>query len=1146
MAMCYNFLSHSLSLLLVHSLYRIYICSSVVAGFVVLSMRRIVWLAALVLVLWLGCTGSSELDPGQQAKVSTALDSAQFVLNEVNEHYKSEMKAIKDALKVSEEMESVELLQKQLKLAKIASVVSKALKAVQAAAAIASFIFTFFMPSQLDVITDLINERFKEVNAKLDRLDEKLDEVEQAIKANTAFNTFLSVWITWEYTSKNGAKKLSEIRVAMGTKTRRIDKVRLAEEYVNYYENNNLDGNLLDLYRMAALPETVTQRNIFDRFIAEYGCDIPKLAELMILVKNIMSSAAQQKMTYYFLKGDEVRATEGFKDVQKYFFEIRRAFDDRVWNCRRKSVDDAKKDADEILKEMKDSSQESIVQAIFDELKFKYPYYTWTVAAAQNEHPYLRGLDWRGTTYLKVQDSSDSDKVKDFLIVYEDTKSSSNCIEITEARTVLVFKRCEGCNSDYISAADNVLTKERCGTSTLEKLVDIPHEVGRSSEQVKKAEDSRKFVSCSKCADRNNDDCTQYAYDKCVQLVKQEIQRWDFIASAVNSIPDVCTSGTCNGHGLCKQIPSTKTHQCICEKQYGGESCENRVEFDDTIEKKISELRETFNVVNGVPTAVDVFFAVRSLSQRLDVVLQKIRASFAYTNQIIQHSGIIYNVEDIADLYGKLQKNELTFTRFGDKVDKYLKTVTSFELENRLRKMILGLGALDTPGNDIYNTYKSEYLSQNGGGCSATYNQDIKGFRDDLTYLDQALGEVLLQHQNWLLQTKGTTEALRNKYKSDAEYIQDVFKGRQGSYNQYWKSWSCGVLNIEGTNVACQEELTYEGMVVSPTCDRQRQLTPSKVTCQRNDNELQWDSQPKCKFVWGEFGAWGPCSKTCDGGIMYRYRPCLGTEDVENCKRDQGGLEYETAPCETQPCCSAQYGKFKCSNGRCIRLEYVCDGDNDCWNNDDESRSRCPDLIRSGDMIALESNSKRGKWLNCYCTMNCGKDRCTLGTCPGSEMSGSDWNNCGSERFRLYLTNGNHGEAVRSGDRIAIQYGWNYETKRGNWLSCWVSGSVCPTRPCPGLEWDSEDNENCRGEYFWIYSPERMGSCSSDTRIWCRGKPLQKGDNVFIQYSINDNTPWWLSEDDDDIRTRTCPGLFIDSSDRRCVCESWNIFSRGY
>jgi len=111
------------------------------------------------------------------------------------------------------------------------------------------------MPSEPDVITSLINERFKEVNAKLDRLDEKLDEMETSIKANSAFNTFLSAWIKWEYASRNGAKKLSDIRKAIGTKTRRIDKVKLAEEYVNYYDNNNLDENLQNLYRMAALSQ---------------------------------------------------------------------------------------------------------------------------------------------------------------------------------------------------------------------------------------------------------------------------------------------------------------------------------------------------------------------------------------------------------------------------------------------------------------------------------------------------------------------------------------------------------------------------------------------------------------------------------------------------------------------------------------------------------------------------------------------------------------------------------------------------------------------------------------------------------------------------------------------------------------------------
>ena len=196
-------------------------------------------------------------------------------------------------------------------------------------------------------------------------------------------------------------------------------------------------------------------------------------------------------------------------------------------------------------------------------------------------------------------------------------------------------------------------------------------------------------------------------------------------------------------------------------------------------------MRKNFNVVNDVPTAVDVFFSIRSLSQKLEVVLQKIKTSFAHTNKIIQHSKIIYNVEDIADLYAKLQKNELSFNQFGEKIHKYLQTVTTFELQNRLKKMILGQGTLDTPANDIYNSYKREYLSHNGGGCSARFNEDIRNFGDNLANLDEALGEALLLHKMWLLETKGPTANLRTKFRREAQYIRNIFKIRQRDYQKY-------------------------------------------------------------------------------------------------------------------------------------------------------------------------------------------------------------------------------------------------------------------------------------------------------------------------------------------------------------------------
>ena len=633
------------------------------------------------------------------------------------------------------------------------------------------------------------------------------------------------------------------------------------------------------------------------------------------------------------------------------------------------------------------------------------------------------------------------------------------------------------------------------------------------------------------------------SYRSCISDLKRQINEWDFISSTVDhSVKNKhnCGSDKCQGHGHCVVIPFTQTHQCICRPYFEGESCEVPADFNDDIERMLADLRRSFNIMNGVPTAVDVFFSVRSLSRNLDEVVKKIQDSKGYTNKIVQHSQVIYNIEDIVDLYAKLQTNDVTFNQFGQDVNRYLQTITtSFQIRNRLKKMILGQGILDSPGKDIYNSYKRDYFNDNGGaGCSAGYNEAVKSFRDKLAYLDQALGEALLLHKKWLMETKGTAESLRAKYKKEAMFIHNTFKGRQRIYSRYWKSYSCGNLTVDGANINCKDELTFEGMTLTVKCDKQRQATKGTVTCKKDGDILKWDSQPRCKFVWNTWGSWSQCSKTCDTGTRRRERSCMGTNNINDCTRDQGGVDHETGSCNTQKCCSAQYDKFDCSNSKCISASWKCDGDNDCGNSHDENKAQCPHYIRSGDIVALKATKKSALWLGCW-------GICRLTNCPGynQDLSSSVWNSCNDNLFRVYLIDHQDEKPVKYGDQIRLErLGLNRH------VNCWGSGNGCELREtCSGNSW-WDHNMNCRGAVFWIYSTDssRHGRhCSSNTQTNCRGKPLQQGDEVYLQYSINGNVAWWLSHYGNGITTQTCPGLEITTHESDgCRSESWTIFHK--
>lgn len=61
-----------------------------------------------------------------------------------------------------------------------------------------------------------------------------------------------------------------------------------------------------------------------------------------------------------------------------------------------------------------------------------------------------------------------------------------------------------------------------------------------------------------------------------------------------------------------------------------------------------------------------------------------------------------------------------------------------------------------------------------------------------------------------------------------------------------------------------------------------------------------------------------------------------------------GALEHAFAvffPADQHTCPA---DRFKCENNRCIPLRWLCDGDNDCGNDEDESNTTCSGVFTVG------------------------------------------------------------------------------------------------------------------------------------------------------------------------------------------------------
>ncbi|KAK3888046.1 hypothetical protein Pcinc_007836 [Petrolisthes cinctipes] len=1048
------------------------------------------------------------LSPGDQAKVAVSLETAHQAFRGVQSYLENYANTL-ESLKVADSTTIAQNAKLANKLVKFASAIGTVLSFVSAAGAVFAVISTFFMPSQLEVI----QEHFEVVNNKLDAISSQMQTIRDELKSSIEFNTWLTTYIEWENVIRNGEAKLKETQARLAEVENERQRLRLMESFVGYFEDQDVEGKAVNIYRVTGIDSTTTSSNLFELYAREKGCNVVELTRLMLVIRDLMTSSARQAVVYQFLKYASLDyARDKVSLFSDHLYDIRRRYQLQVWYCKRDSMRHAKEEVRKLLVGNKGASKEALSRHIHTRLVDLMPWYKWgvvfyesipiTVDIGPDEITVERSSKEEQFFILPKADNNDAN----VLVVWQDPQDQSHgCQDIDDANIFMPFHFCSGCTIDALVASELMISGTECPDYLIDKII-------------------AKVTPCPSEVDNN-----------CELYVKSHIddERLSFIAAGFSSPQDPCSSlSACNKHGVCRHIPTTSNHLCICDEYYEGEFCDDYHDLttDNTITDLVANLRQGFSNFIGIPTVIDVYLSIKEIPQQIEQIRRRIMDSNKYTQIVSVYGDVFRDAEYITATFSQLQSGEINEDTYNTRIDG-----TNFHrIISDLRTVILGRGILIQ--GDFLSVYKKSLMSQSGSAlaCTQTYSGAVSTMMDNLITLDQVITEARL----WNMRTRLKQITPKDEKQAILVYANRILEEathRRVEYQAFWNDTSCPALKTEDlVQHYCDVGHSYKDFQVSLSCNSQKQPAPGSVSCTQRNGKLQWTASPECRYEWESWSSWSSCSKTCGGGMRGRHRI-----------KPNGPTYRNSEPCNTQDCCQARYGKFKCSNGQCVSESNKCDGDKNCSDGSDESGCT---YLRVGDTIALRNHCGGQGFLSCYCTVNC-DSKCKTRSCPGTSMEGSDWDRCAGEVFNYITAFGRQsGDAIRFGDQIAIRYGYDITNDRGNWLSCWGRGSDCTTRSCPGFGFTEDDD--CRGEMFWIYSYKRRGACggNSDTHHTCIGEPLYPGDKVYIQYTPDDNVGgYWLSgrNMDDEVYTRPCPGrYFTHHVSQSCSCERWTVFRK--
>ncbi|XP_028456553.1 SE-cephalotoxin-like [Perca flavescens] len=413
---------------------------------------------------------------------------------------------------------------------------------------VASFVnMVLILIPQDDPVLNEVKKGFEEVNKKLDLLSIQISN----LATDVEWYNYASVYSRDEVRILNSWKKFNELLQNTYLVQSEEDKLRLAEIFVNYYENTGTEASVANLYHYLTVKDTSLSENLNKLLRKKFKCDFQEIGKYNVYFSSLLWKGMVLNQVYWKLigldsSGIEAKHTQMFKN----FYEAQIS---ALNYCLDNHMQYVMEDVVEISKGLSADNKRAIADEVKECLDKKYNWYNWVVVVYNtNQEEQYELNELTKVTVDMVTIAVGYTLIADVLYDNYVIQAANKC-----------FESYQPCNIKYKT----------------NNCIYFPQKPNPHADQMKLI--FKDYAKATHAA--YGTEFAEAPAPLCHRYCEPGTWYPRKISIYYSRRLPVCQGETCSNHGACKQLMDSNEWMCDCWEGYYGKRCEERTQINSTI-----------------------------------------------------------------------------------------------------------------------------------------------------------------------------------------------------------------------------------------------------------------------------------------------------------------------------------------------------------------------------------------------------------------------------------------------------------------------------------------------------------------------------------------------------------------------------------